>query len=91
MWVADHGVGTSFYYVDPDQNIVDLNINNYGNEWTATEYMRSSPPSAARPVPVDPDKMVTARKAGTSAWELDERALTGEFAPTKPYDSRPHF
>jgi hypothetical protein len=53
--------------------------------------VRSSPSSPARPVPVDPDKMVTERKAGTSPWELHERALTREFTPTKPYDPRPHF
>ena len=55
---ADHGLGTAFYYKDPDQNIVELNVNNYGNEWTATEHMRISPPTLAR---VDPDKMIAAQ------------------------------
>ena len=30
---------------------------------------------------VDPDKMIAARKAGASPWELHERAFAGEFAP----------
>jgi hypothetical protein len=30
----DSGLGTSFYYEDPDQNVVELNVNNYGNKWT---------------------------------------------------------
>jgi len=91
LWVADQGVGTSFYYQDPDQNIVELNVLNYGNDWTATEYVRSSPVSAARPSPVDPDRMVAARRAGASPWELHERALAGEFAPSQPHDPRTHF
>jgi hypothetical protein len=35
---------------------------------------------------VDPDKMIAARKAGASPWELHERALTGEFVPPQPSD-----
>jgi hypothetical protein len=37
---------------------------------------------------LDPDKVVAARKAGASHWELHERAWKGEFAPAKPYDPR---
>lgn len=85
LWAADHGVGTAIYYEDPDQNVVELNVNNYGNEWTATEHMKNSPPTLAH---VDPDKMTAARKAGASSWELHERAFAGEFAPTMPYDPR---
>ena len=88
---VDEGVGTAFYYRDPDQNNVELNINNYGNEWTATDHMKALPPFTERPrrANVDPDKMIAARKAGASPWELHERAFAGEFAPTKPYDPRP--
>jgi catechol 2,3-dioxygenase-like lactoylglutathione lyase family enzyme len=86
---ADEGMGISFYYVDPDHNNVELNINNYGNEWTATEHMKTSP-SFAR-ASVDPDKMIQARKAGASPWELHERAMAGEFTPTTPYDPRAEF
>jgi catechol 2,3-dioxygenase len=82
MWAADHGVGTAFYYEDPDQNIVELNVNNYGNEWTATEHIKTSSPKLAH---VDPEKMFAARKAGASPWELHERAFAGEFAPTTRY------
>ena len=82
----DEGLQGAFYYQDPDQNVVELNVNYYGNDWRATEYMKSSPPIAERPnlVPVDPEKMIAARKAGASTWELHERAVAGEFAPAKP-------
>ena len=86
---VDEGLQTGIYYTDPDQNSVELNVNNYGNEWTATEHMRTAAPFGAQPrrVQIDPDKMIAARKAGASPWELHERAFAGEFA-AKPYDPR---
>jgi catechol 2,3-dioxygenase len=85
VWAADHGVGTAFYYEDPDRNIVELNVNNYGNEWTATEHLKTSPPMLAQ---VDPDKMLAARKAGASPWELHKHASVGELAPAAPHHPR---
>ena len=66
----------AFYYQDPDQNVAESNVNYYGNDWTATEYTKSSPSIAERPnlVAVDPEKMIAARKAGGSALKLHERA-----------------
>ena len=88
MWAADHGLGTSFYYEDPDRNVVEINVNNYGNSWTATEHLRSGPHMLA---PIDPEKMLAAHKTGGSPWELHERALAGEFAPSKPFEPRTGF
>lgn len=89
VWAADHGMATAFYYQDPDHNIVEINVNVYGSEWTATEHMRTSAVFAR--VFVDPDKMLAARKAGASPWELHERAMAGEFSPSKPFDARTSF
>ncbi len=85
QWAADHGLGMAIYYADPDGNIVEINVNNYGNAWTATEHMKTVPTTM---VQVDPDKMIAARKAGASAWALHERAGAGEFAPAKPFEGR---
>jgi catechol 2,3-dioxygenase len=85
LWAADHGVGTAFYYEDPDRNIVELNVSNYGSEWTATEHLRTSPPMLAQ---VDPEKMMSARRAGASPWELHKRGSVGEFAPATPCHPR---
>ena len=49
VMAVDEGLQTAVYYSDPDQNSVELNVNNYGNEWTATEHMRSAPPIGERP------------------------------------------
>ncbi|UCI19938.1 VOC family protein [Mesorhizobium sp. B2-1-8] len=84
-FAADHGLGTSFYYDDPDRNVIELNVNNYGNPWTAAEHLRTAPPTRMN---IDPDKMVAARKAGGSPWALHERAVAGEFKPEKPFDPR---
>ena len=90
VMAVDEGLQTGLYYTDPDQNSVELNVNNYGNEWTATEHMRTAPPFGEQPrrVQIDPDKMIPARKAGASPWDLHERAFAGEFLPAKPYDPR---
>ena len=86
---TDGGSQTAFYYDDPDRNSVELNVDNYGDCWSSSEHMRSSPDFAKNPMGanVDPDKLVAARKTA-SPWELHERAWAGEFAPAKPYDPR---
>ena len=85
LWAADHGLGTAIYYEDPDRNVVEINVNNYGNAWTATEHIKTMPSGM---IQVDPDKMIVARKAGASPWELHKRARAGEFTPAKPSGPR---
>ena len=85
VWAADQFFQTAIYYQDPDHNTVELNVNNFDDEWTVTEQLKALP-SGRTLTYVDPDKMIAARKAGSSAWELHERAFAGEFSPTKPYD-----
>ena len=64
-------MGTSIYHEDPDRNMVEINVNNYSDVWTATEHIRSSAPV---PTWIDPEKVVSAREAGASPWELHERS-----------------
>lgn len=86
----DHGLTTSFYYVDPDGNSVELQADNFGSWQESSEWMRTSPQFASDPIgkPVDPDQMVAARQAGASFAELHERAYAGEFQPSGPLDLR---
>lgn len=88
VMAIDEGLQTGFYYNDPDGNCVELSVNNYGNEWTATEHMKSWPVDRPRRAFVDPEKLFEARKAGASPWQLHERAFAGEFPPAKPFDER---
>ncbi|MEA2285893.1 MAG: hypothetical protein QOJ21_1936 [Solirubrobacteraceae bacterium] len=85
----DHRMTTSFCYVDPDGNSVELQSDNFG--WAkSTDYMRTMDEFAANPigVPIDPDQMVGARDAGASADDLHRRAYAGEFMPDTTLDLR---
>jgi catechol 2,3-dioxygenase len=86
----DHGMTTSFYYLDPDGNSVELQYDNFGDWRASSEWMRTSQEFARNPigVPVDPAKMVEARAAGASREELHRRAYGGEFLPAAPIDPR---
>jgi catechol-2,3-dioxygenase len=86
----DHGLTTSFYYVDPDGNSVELQCDNFGDWAQSKEWMRTSPDFANNPigVQVDPQRMVAARAAGASADDLHRRAYAGEFDPGTPLDAR---
>jgi len=88
VMAVDEGMQTAFYYADPDRNTVELNVNIYGNDWTATEHMKAQSSLGDRRMFVDPDKMIEAREARASPWEVHERAFAGELAPAKPYDPR---
>jgi catechol 2,3-dioxygenase len=86
----DHGITTSFYYVDPDGNSVELQYDNFDDWSKSSEWMRNSPEFAKNPigVPVDPAKMVAARDSGASRDDLHRRAFAGEFLPSEPLDPR---
>jgi catechol 2,3-dioxygenase len=86
----DHGMTTSFYYIDPDGNSVELQCDNFASWAQSKEWMRTSPDFAKNPigVQVDPDRMVEARAAGASPTELHRRAYAGEFDPGTPLNPR---
>lgn len=84
LWAADQFIQTALYYEDPDGNIIELNVNNFADDWTVTEHLKNLPPRLH--VNVDPEKMVAARNAGASAWDLHERAVAGEFSPATGYE-----
>ena len=88
--VLDHGMTLSFYYVDPDGNSVELQIDNFGDWTQSQEWMRTSPDFAADPIGkfVDPDQIVALRKTGASLAEIHRRAYAGEFPPSEPMDPR---
>ncbi len=88
---VDHGMTTSFYYLDPDGNSVELQYDNFGDWAKSSEFMRSSPDFVQNPIGVviDADKLVEARRQGASAEEIHHRAYYArEFKPTRPMDPR---
>jgi len=84
LWAADQFFQTAIYYEDPDGNIIELNTNNFADDWTVTEQLKALPSQVH--INVDPEKMIAARKAGSSAWKLHERAVAGEFTPATSYE-----
>ena len=86
----DHGMTLSFYYVDPDGNSVELQVDNFGDWVQSKEWMSTSPDFAANPIGmfVNPDQLVAARKAGGSHVDIHRRAYAGEFPPSEPVDPR---
>lgn len=84
LWAADQFIQTALYYADPDGNIIELNVNNFSDDWTVTEQLKSLP--SRLHMNVEPEKMIAARKAGASVWEVHERALAGEFSPAGSYE-----
>jgi catechol-2,3-dioxygenase len=86
----DHGMTTSFYYVDPDGNSVELQYDSFGDWALSSEFVRSAPEFAADPIgrPVDPERMAAARAGGASADEIHRLAYSGAFDPGTPLDLR---
>jgi catechol 2,3-dioxygenase len=85
VWVTDHGPTISFYYEDPDRNLIELQVDNFGSDAGSSAYVRS-PPFRDNPLgkDVDPDKLIAARSAGGSHADLHKRAWEEEFLPAQP-------
>jgi catechol 2,3-dioxygenase len=86
----DHGLTTSLYYVDPDGNSVELQVDNFGDWNASSEWMRTAPEFQENPIGIntDPEKLLEAWKAGADAAELHRRSFAGEFDPGTPLDLR---
>ena len=86
----DHGLTTSLYYVDPDGNSVELQVDNFADWAASSHFMRESPAYAANPigVNVDPVRYFGAWKDGATHAELHERSFAGEFEPAEPLNLR---
>jgi catechol 2,3-dioxygenase len=84
----DHGMTTSFYYLDPDGNSVELQSDNFGDWESSTEFVRTSAQFSANPigVNVDPAQIAAAWHEGDQPSVLHARAYAGEFEPDSPLD-----
>ena len=71
FWCINHGVTTSMYFRDPDNNQVELQIDNFATSKECQDFMRS-PAFARNPVGIeyDPDDFVARFKAGAKAEAL---------------------
>ncbi len=86
----DHGLTTSFYYLDPDGNSVELQVDNFGDWAASSEWIRTAPEFVADPIGpfVDPDALVRAHAEGLDAAEIHQRSYAGEYPATESPDLR---
>lgn len=80
-----HGVTTSMYYRDPDRNMVEIQVDRFAEPEQATAYMNGPEYAADSLGPAfDPERMLQARRAGTSVQELSDRRWALEAALPDP-------
>jgi catechol-2,3-dioxygenase len=86
----DHGLTTSFYYLDPDGNSLELQYDNFGDWAQSSEFIRTSPTFRQEPIgqPVDPALLVEAWEQGLSRDDIHSRSYAGEMAPAVVGDIR---
>jgi catechol-2,3-dioxygenase len=90
--VLDHGMTLSFYYLDPDGNSVELQVDLFGDWASSTEFMHGEQ-FARDPIGtyVEPEQLVAAWRGGMEPEELHRRAYAGHYAPVEPQDLRVPF
>lgn len=71
IWPVNHGATTSLYYKDPDENVVELQIDNFASR-EETDAFLADGRFAVNPIGIDfnPRQMAARRKAGASIEEL---------------------
>ncbi len=77
-WCINHGPTTSMYYSDPDDNKVELQIDNFPSMAEATAWLHS-PAFAENPIGVDfdPEKLLADYRRGVPETELKKRPNIG--------------
>lgn len=79
----DHGMTLSYYYLDPDGNALELQVDTFGDWRKSTEFMREALAFQEDPLGpwVDPEQIVDAHLAGLSFEEIHRGAYAGNYQP----------
>jgi hypothetical protein len=79
----DHGMTMSLYYLDPDRNAVELQVDVFGDWSRSTEWMRTSPEFRHNPLGTffDPERVLASHRDGMPFEEIHRRAHGGEWLP----------
>jgi catechol 2,3-dioxygenase-like lactoylglutathione lyase family enzyme len=83
QYCVNHIITFAAYYRDPDDNLVELLTDGFGDHEKSMEVQLTSDALRANPpgVPFDPEGVYQARQDGATLEELHERTLAGEFLP----------
>ena len=81
----NHGMTTSLYYSDPDKNMVELQVDNFGNWETSAEWMRTAEDFKRDPIGTvfDPDLVLGFYWAGATFEQLKADTRKGKYTPKK--------
>ena len=68
---ANHGPGTSLYYLDPDRNRVELSSLNFSSQQEMQDFM-ATPEFKSNPngFPIDPERLLEGHEAGRDLNEM---------------------
>ena len=82
----DHGMTMSMYYVDPDGNGVEIQVDNFRDWEKSKEWMWASQEFDADQLgpQFDPEQLLAARADGFSADDIHIKAYAGGFLPATP-------
>ena len=82
----DHAITTSLYYSDPDGNLVELQVDNFGDWDASSELLRTSEEFARDPIGTsfDPNKVFAAYEAGTPLAQLRAETRAGKYPADNP-------
>ncbi|MDJ0865564.1 MAG: VOC family protein [Myxococcota bacterium] len=85
VWPVNHGATTSLYYKDPDENVVELQVDNFSSR-EETDAFLTDGRFAINPVgiDIDPDELLARHRAGES-----DAALTSWPDVVEPRTSPP--
>lgn len=86
-----HGMTLSMYYVDPDGNGVEIQVDAFGNWGASKEWMWASQEFAEDQLgpQFDPEKLLAAYRESKDVAEVQRRTYAGEFPPAE--QASPHF
>ena len=82
----NHGLTTSLYYLDPDRNVVELQVDNFGDWDKSSEWMRTSAEFRANPIGAffDADLVLAAHNAGQPFGQILKDTYANKYPPRKP-------
>ncbi len=82
----NHGLTISFYYTDPDQNMVELQVDNFGDWDASAAWMRTADDFRRDPIGsvFDPDLVLAAYRGGASFEQIRADTRQGKYPPKKP-------
>lgn len=82
FWAVNHGTTSSIYYADPDQNLVELQVDNFATAEEGNEFLRS-PRFAGNPIGVrfEPDQYLKRLRGGEPVDALAKELARVEGEP----------